>query len=71
MVLPFRLAPRILPRRSEGAWHWRYAVRGTTEERFVHGHMEIRWSHGRFGQPPEAKVYLDSAHEDVPGYHPL
>jgi len=52
-------------------WEAVYEVRGTSEERRVHGHVEIRWSHGRFGQPPEAKVYLDSAHEDVPGYHLL
>lgn len=37
----------------------------------VEGHVEIRWSHGRFRQPPEAKVYLDTAHDRVPGYHPL
>lgn len=52
-------------------WEAVYEVRHTAEERAVHGHVEIRWSHGRFGQPPEAKVYLDCAHEDVPGYHPL
>lgn len=34
----------------------------------VRGHVEVRWSHGRFGGPPEAKVYLDTPHEDVPGY---
>ena len=43
----------------------------TSGERTVRGHVEIRWSHGRFGQPPEAKVYLDSPHEEVPGYHAL
>ncbi len=37
----------------------------------VAGHVEVRWSHGRFGQRPEAKVYLDTRHEDVPGYLPL
>lgn len=52
-------------------WAAMYEIRQTSEERTVHGHIEIRWSHGRFGQPPEAKVYLDTAHEDVPGYHPL
>lgn len=52
-------------------WAAAYEVRRTSEERIVRGHVEIRWSHGRFGQPPEAKVYLDSAHDDVPGYHPL
>lgn len=52
-------------------WAAVYEARQTSEERTVHGHIEIRWSHGRFAQPPEAKVYLDSAHEEVPGYHPL
>lgn len=40
-------------------------------ERMVEGHVEIRWSHGRFGAPPEAKVYLDTPHAEVPGYVPL
>jgi hypothetical protein len=29
------------------------------------------WVHGRFCGFPEAKLYLDSPHEDVPGYFPL
>ncbi|HEU5084859.1 MAG TPA: hypothetical protein VFU14_16075 [Acidimicrobiales bacterium] len=37
----------------------------------VEGHVEVRWSHGRFGAPPEAKVYLDTPHAEVPGYVPL
>lgn len=41
------------------------------DERLVRGHVEVRWSHGRFGGPPEAKVYLDTPHGDVPGYVPL
>jgi len=52
-------------------WTVRYEMRDTGEERLVRGHVEIRWSHGRFAQPPEAKVYLDSRHCDVPGYHAL
>ncbi len=52
-------------------WTLTYEIRRTGEERRVEGHVELRWSHGRFGQPPEAKVYLDSPHRDVPGYHPL
>lgn len=36
----------------------------------VRGHVEVRWSHGRFSSV-EAKVYLDSAHGEVPGYFPL
>lgn len=37
----------------------------------VRGHVEVRWSHGRFGGPPEAKVYLDTAPADMPGYYTL
>ncbi len=37
----------------------------------VDGHVEIRWSHGRFGGNPEAKVYLDTPHAEVPGYYEL
>lgn len=37
----------------------------------VEGHIEVRWSHGRFNHAPEAKVYLDTAHHEVPGYFPL
>lgn len=45
--------------------------RETSAELVVRGHVEIRWSHGRFRQPPEAKIYLDTPHYQVPGYHPL
>ncbi len=38
--------------------------------REVAGHVEIRWAHGRFSTV-EAKIYLDTAHADVPGYYPL
>jgi hypothetical protein len=40
-------------------------------DRTAVGHVEVRWSHGRFAGPPEAKVYLDTPHRDVPGYFPL
>jgi hypothetical protein len=52
---------------------WRADVRDHElgEDRTVEGHVEIRWSHGRFAQPPEAKVYLDTPHSEVPGYLPL
>ncbi len=52
---------------------WSALVRhraGGAEQR-VAGHVEVRWSHGRFAQPPEAKVYLDTPMADLPGYHPL
>jgi hypothetical protein len=45
--------------------------RGRGEDVVVRGHVEIRWSHGRFCGFPEAKVYLDTPHRDVPGYFEL
>lgn len=52
---------------------WRADVfeQATESTRSVEGHVEIRWSHGRFAQLPEAKVYLNTAHHDVAGYFPL
>lgn len=52
---------------------WRADVLETTTGRLrvVRGHVEVRWSHGRFSGMPEAKVYLDTPHADVPGYFPL
>lgn len=49
---------------------WRATVKDhlSSTDLAVDGHIEIRWSHGRFAQPPEAKVYLDTPHGDVPGY---
>jgi hypothetical protein len=41
------------------------------ETRRVAGHVEVRWSHGRFCGFPEAKVYLDTPHAEVPGYFAL
>jgi hypothetical protein len=40
-------------------------------ERIVEGHVEVRWSHGKFGGAPEAKVYLDTPHHRVAGYEPI
>jgi hypothetical protein len=52
---------------------WSFTVRDRemAQERTAVGHVEVRWSHGRFARPPEAKVYLDTPHRDVPGYFPL
>ncbi|MGH8982173.1 MAG: hypothetical protein ACRDWE_14340 [Acidimicrobiales bacterium] len=52
-------------------WSAQYACRSGAAVRRVDGHVEIRWSHGRFGQPPEAKVYLDTPVDQVPGYNAL
>ena len=49
---------------------WEALVRDRTsnEVHSVVGHIEVRWSHGRFGGLPEAKGYLDTSHHLVPGY---
>jgi hypothetical protein len=52
-------------------WSCTYRSRDDGVDRTVNGHVEIRWSHGRFAQPPEAKVYLDTSMSELPGYHPL
>jgi hypothetical protein len=49
-------------------WQARIRHNATGEEQTVDGHVEVRWSHGRFGKPPEAKAYLDTPHHRVPGY---
>jgi hypothetical protein len=49
-------------------WSARVRDRATHETHEVTGHIEVRWSHGRFGGPPEAKGYLDTPHHLVPGY---
>jgi hypothetical protein len=45
--------------------------RVSSEVHEVAGHIEVRWSHGRFGGLPEAKGYLDTPHHLVPGYFAL
>ena len=49
-------------------WQATVRDRGVGADRIVAGHVEVRWSHGRFGKPPEAKAYLDVPHHRVPGY---
>jgi hypothetical protein len=52
---------------------WRASVRERASGTVVDlaGHVEVRWSHGRFGGLPEAKGYLDTPHHLVPGYFAL
>lgn len=52
-------------------WQASVADREDGGEVSVRGHVEVRWSHGRFRGNPEAKVYLDTPAHLVPGYHPL
>ena len=55
----------------EVGWRAEVVERASGRQRIVDGHVEVRWSHGRFVGAPEAKVYLDTPHTEVPGYHPL
>jgi hypothetical protein len=59
--------------REQPVVQWAVAVtnRRSCQTSVVEGHVEIRWSHGKFAQRPEAKVYLDTPHHRVPGYWPL
>jgi len=52
---------------------WRADVtdRRTDGRSSVEGHVEIRWTHGRFSGAPEAKVHLDTHPHEVAGYFPL
>jgi hypothetical protein len=52
-------------------WHAVVRDRASAETREITGHIEVRWSHGRFGGLPEAKGYLDTPHHHVPGYFAL
>ena len=53
------------------SWEATYVNRRSGGEVAVAGHVEVRWSHGKFAQAPEAKVYLDTPHHAVPAYVPL
>jgi hypothetical protein len=52
-------------------WVGTYEIRRSRRLATVRGHVEVRWSHGRFAKPPEAKIYLDTPTDQLPGYHPL
>lgn len=48
---------------------WRAELVGAP--RAIEGHVEVRWSRGRFGGVPEAKIHLDTPHHDVANYVPI
>ena len=52
-------------------WQATVRERASGQLHEVAGHVEVRWSHGRFGGLPEAKGYLDTHHHLVPGYFAL
>jgi hypothetical protein len=66
----FTVAPAV---RAQPVVDWTVTVanRRSAATTTISGHVEIRWSHGKFAQPPEAKVYLDTPHAQIPGYWPL
>jgi hypothetical protein len=68
----FRLASLEVEPQAGGqarvAWNATVRNRTAQAELTVGGHLEVRWSHGRFAGPPEAKGYLDTPHHLVPGY---
>lgn len=64
------IAPRIAGQ-PEVIWQATVRERLTNLDMNVDGHVEIRWSHGRFLGSPESKVYLDTPHSQVPGYNVL
>lgn len=66
-LLHFRAAPRPSAQ-PVVAWVAEIEDRRTRSVSLVEGHVEIRWSHGKFNGSPEAKVYLDTPHHRVPGY---
>lgn len=52
-------------------WRADVSPRSGDSRSAVEGHVEIRWSHGRFSGAPEAKVHLDTPAHEVAGYVPL
>ena len=52
-------------------WAATYRDLAAGQRRRVRGHVEVRWSHRPFCGLPEAKVYLDTPHAQVPGYRQL
>ena len=52
---------------------WQAQILDRASERLVRvdGHVEVRWSHGRFQGSPEAKIYLDTQHSVEPGFYAL
>jgi hypothetical protein len=67
----FEIGPRLATGQPIVDWTARVRGRDDFTEHVVRGHVEVRWSHGRLAGPPEAKVYLDTPHHEVPGYFAL
>ncbi len=52
---------------------WQAQLNEKTTDKLIQvkGHIEVRWSHGRFQGAPEAKVYLDTSPLETAGYRIL
>jgi hypothetical protein len=66
----FEIDPRASGQ-PEIAWQAQILDRASEHIVRVDGHVEVRWSHGRFQGSPEAKIYLDTPHSAVPGFYGL
>jgi hypothetical protein len=64
------ITPRVRGQ-AEVVWKAEVQETGTPNGHEIRGHVEVRWSHGRFVGSPEAKVYLDTPLASVPGYYLL
>lgn len=58
-----------VPIQPRVSWQATVAEKETGLINKINGHVEIRWSHGRFCGNPEAKLYIDTDHSKVPGYY--
>lgn len=67
----FEVTPDLQAAQPQVRWAGSVRRRLDDAHLVVAGYVEIRWSHGRFRQPPEAKVQLSTKPEDVPGYFSL
>lgn len=69
--LELRVEPDLVA--TQAVVHWTAEVRhrASGDVLTTQGHVEVRWSKGKFRRAPEAKVYLDTPHSAVPGYFPL
>ncbi len=67
----FDLAPDIYAGQPTINWWSELTDRSSGVSIITEGHVEVRWSHGRFKGAPEAKVYLDTPLRETPGFTPL
>jgi hypothetical protein len=68
LLSSFRTLPDLTAGQPRVNWEASIVDLASSDLLWVSGHVEVRWSHGRFQDNPEAKVYLDTLHVEVPGY---